>query len=295
MVQMIPKLARANSIRKREGYYSLLWKTSRFGYRQLRQKAALVAGTGEKKAARKAGRLRPYNSSSRPEYEFPVQQAGKLAEALGYNKISLIEFGVAGGNGLVSLEEIAESTEQILDVSFDIYGFDLGSGLPSPESYKDVPYIWNENFFEMDVELLQSKLNRAELILGDVEDTVEDFISEYNPAPIGAIAIDLDYYSSTRDALKILEVQDDHILPRVPIYFDDVLGGAGLCMGIPQQGEQLAIKEYNKTSERECIGKLQFSQNTDVPRPRRQYAYHRFGHRLYNRNIREEVPQIPLR
>jgi hypothetical protein len=179
----------------------------------------------------------------------------------------LIEFGVAGGNGLIALEEIAEKLEQNLDVSFEIYGFDIGTGLPSPESYKDYPYFWDKDHYEMDIELLQSKLNRAELILGDVKDTVPDFVSEYNPAPIGALSIDLDYYSSTRDALKILEVGDDYISPRVPIYFDDVLLGDGLGMGIPQLGEGKAIEEYNENREKECIGKLQFRQDTNVPHP----------------------------
>lgn len=283
------KLRTANRARKTEGYYSLLWRTFQFATNQLEQKAR------EQQRANQAGILSTYNNSSRPRYEFPVQLAGKQAERLEYNKVSLIEFGVAGGNGLVALEEIAERLEQNLDVSFEIYGFDLGSGLPSPESYKDCPYFWDKGHYEMDVELLQSKLDRAELILGDVEDTVPDFISEYNPAPIGAISIDLDYYSSTRDALKILEVEDDHISPRVPIYFDDVLGGESLKMGISQHGEQMAIKEYNKSRENECIGRLQFRQDTDVPHPRKQYAYHRFNHTSYNEYIGRENKQIPLK
>lgn len=283
------KLRTANRARKTEGYYSLLWRTFQFATYQLEQKAR------EQQRAHQAGILSTYDNSSRPCYEFPVQLAGKQAERLEYNKVSLIEFGVAGGNGLVALEEIAERLEQSLDVSFEIYGFDLGSGLPSPESYKDCPYFWDKGHYEMDVELLQSKLDRAELILGDVEDTVPDFISEYNPAPIGAISIDLDYYSSTRDALKILEVEDDHISPRVPIYFDDVLGGECLNMGISQHGEQMAIKEYNKSRENECIGRLQFRQDTGVPRPRRQYAYHRFNHTSYNEYIGRENRQNPLK
>ena len=39
-------------------------------------------------------------------------QAGYLAKALGMPRISAIEFGVAGGNGLMALENAAELVEK---------------------------------------------------------------------------------------------------------------------------------------------------------------------------------------
>lgn len=233
------------------------------------------------------------DQQGKPHYHFGARLAGKQAERLGYDKVSLIEFGVAGGRGLVALEELVEDLEEEFDISYEIYGFDLGSGLPSPESYKDFPYYWDRGHYEMDVELLQSKLNRAELVLGDVENTVPEFIPKYNPAPVGAIFVDLDYYSSTKDALKILDVGDEYISPRVPMYLDDIIGGASLRMTVPQLGEEKAIEEYNESANQDCIGKLKLKNNERI-RAERQYAYHRFNHNLYNKYIGSEDRQIPL-
>jgi hypothetical protein len=44
----------------------------------------------------------------RPKYTWGVLHGAYLAQALGIHGISVIEFGVAGGNGLVSLERIAQ-------------------------------------------------------------------------------------------------------------------------------------------------------------------------------------------
>ena len=46
-------------------------------------------------------------SVTRSQYGFGLLQAGRLATKLGIPKISAIEFGVAGGNGLLALEDHA--------------------------------------------------------------------------------------------------------------------------------------------------------------------------------------------
>lgn len=284
-MRFIHNLKRANRVRKQEGYYSLLFKTSRFVKNRMKRKADQQSKSNP--LYWKA------DQQSRPHYYFAARLAGKQAERLGYDKVSLIEFGVAGGRGLVALEELVEDLEEEFDISYEIYGFDLGSGIPSPESYKDSPYFWDRGHYEMDVELLQSKLNRAELVLGDVENTVPEFIPKYNPAPVGGIYVDLDYYSSTKNALKILDVDGEYISPRVPMYFDDVMGGSSLRMTVPQIGEEKTIEEYNESANQDCIGKLKLEDN-EIIRGGRQYAYHRFNHDLYNKYIGPEDRQNPL-
>jgi hypothetical protein len=54
-------------------------------------------------------------------------QGAHLAKALGIKRVSVIEFGVAGGNGLVALDRIAEKVEQALGIDIDVYGFDTGA------------------------------------------------------------------------------------------------------------------------------------------------------------------------
>jgi hypothetical protein len=290
------KIRTANEIRQQEGYWSLLFQTSQFISNKIQAKAIEEKKAGSPQSRTSYKQLCQTGRVSRPYYGFCAWLAGKQAERLGYDKIALVEFGVAGGNGLMNLEKHVSRLEQHLDVSYEIYGFDLGEGLPAPEEYRDSPYYWDRGHYDMDVERLKRNLDRSELVLGNVADTVPDFISEYDPAPIGAVSVDLDYYSSTKDALQILSCKDEYLLPRVPMYFDDVLGGDGLRMTIPQIGEAQAIREFNEDNDQGVIGKLQFPEGSSKPvKPRRQYAYHKFDHNMYNEYIGEEDRQLPLK
>jgi hypothetical protein len=236
----------------------------------------------------------PYGSY-KPQYKFVLKTAAQQASNLGYNEISVIEFGVAGGNGLLHLEKIKNDIERDYNLKIEVYGFDTGIGLPDSQNVYDLPYFWRQSHYPMDVESLENRLDSANLILGLLNQTVEDFISAYNPAPIAGIMIDLDYYSSTVDALKILDCEDEFILPRVPIYFDDVTNGRPPALMIQQHGELKAIKEYNKSDMRGTIGKLQFPIGENrIPKPNRQYCYHRFNHLKYTEFISEENKEIPL-
>ena len=76
----------------------------------------------------------------------------------------------------------------------------------------------------MDEKILRSKLKSANRIIGDIEKTSKDFFSRYNPAPIGAIIHDFDFYTSTKIALSMLNADTKFFLPRVFCYFDDVIG-----------------------------------------------------------------------
>src|ERR1700730_2552995 len=98
---------------------------------------------------------------SRPHYGYCLYHAAKLAVKLGYRKISAVEFGVAGGNGLITLEHHAEQVSEILPIEIEVYGFDTGEGLPRPIDYRDLPYHWKEGFYKMDVKALEATLKRA--------------------------------------------------------------------------------------------------------------------------------------
>jgi hypothetical protein len=97
--------------------------------------------------------LRVGRGAFRPHFTWGVLHAAHLARAIGAKRISVIEFGVAGGNGLVSLERVAEHVESVLQVGIDVYGFDPGAGLPKPLDYSDSPNLWTEFAFPMDVPL----------------------------------------------------------------------------------------------------------------------------------------------
>ena len=51
----------------------------------------------------------------RRSYAWGVLQGANLGKALGLKRVSVLEFGVAGGNGLVALERIAACVEEALE------------------------------------------------------------------------------------------------------------------------------------------------------------------------------------
>ena len=183
---------------------------------------------------------------ARPHYGYCVYHAALLAKKLGYDRISVVEFGVASGNGLVNLEYHAQQVSTLLAIEIDIYGFDTGEGLPAPVDYRDLPYHWKKGFYKMDVPKLQARLKKAKLVLGDIKDTAKNFFTEYDPAPIGAIAYDFDLYSSTAVALNMLDADEKYYLPRVFCYFDDIIG-TDIELYNEYTGERLAINEFNHT------------------------------------------------
>lgn len=226
----------------------------------------------------------------RPAYAYGIYQAARQAKALGVRELSLIEFGVAAGAGLLAMERIAADIHRETGVEFRIFGFDMGDGLPAPRDYRDLPYVYRGGFYPMDRSALLPRLRRGELILGDVRDTVPAFVRGGTFPPVGFVSFDLDYYSSTVDALAILSGPDERYLPRAFCYFDDVIFEAGLHS--EYTGELLAIREFNA---REPRMKLALPNGFWLTRVRpaewnhQLYVCHRFDHPLYNAFITPEA------
>lgn len=231
----------------------------------------------------------------RPHYGYCVYNAAVLAKKLGYHTISVVEFGVAGGAGLLNLEYHVKEISRLLSIDIDVYGFDSGEGLPHPLDYRDLPYHWGKGFFKIDTEELMPKLKCAKLILGDIRHTGNSFFQEHSPAPIGAVMHDFDFYSSTAAALTMFDADDKYYLPRVYCYFDDTLGGETELYN-DYTGERLAINEFNKTHE---FKKLTVAYHL-LSRPFVQrwyhqiWIYHNFEHTLYNNFISEKDQQLRL-
>jgi hypothetical protein len=80
--------------------------------------------------------------STRAPYIWGVLQGVALGKVLGMDRVSVLEFGVAGGRGLLALEHIAASVEEMLKIQIDVYGFDTATGLPKPQDYRDCPNVW---------------------------------------------------------------------------------------------------------------------------------------------------------
>jgi len=195
--------------------------------------------------------MRSDRRNLRPNYTWGLVNTTFLASSLRLPRISAIELGVAGGNGLISLERAARKLRQIFGVQIDVYGFDSGEGLPNPADYRDLPNLWPEGAYPMNEKKLRQQLDRAELIMGLVEETVPKFL-ETRTAPIGFIAFDLDQYTSTVQAMALLEANYDRLMPRIHCYFDDILGYT--CGH--HNGERLAITEFNQAHPGRQISQL---------------------------------------
>ena len=188
----------------------------------------------------------------RPHYHSVIYESTQTALKLNLKKISIIEFGVAGGHGLLAIEKYCDKLSKKYNLEFEIYGFDLGDsvGLSHSNNPKDLPYFWDEGEFKMNLNKLKNKLNKAKLIIGDVAESVKKFNRNSNAAPIGAIFFDLDYYSSTVNAFEIFNNEDKNLLPRIICYFDDLQPHVNNF-----NGEIAAINEFNARNDNMKITK----------------------------------------
>lgn len=180
----------------------------------------------------------------RPNYAYGMFRAASLARFLGQSSVTICEFGVATGNGLVAMIDLASRITPETGVEFRIVGFDTGEGLPEIGGYEDHPELWSSGDFAMfnKDELTNRIAGRAELNFGDIKDTVGGFVETLTPqAPLGFISVDVDIYTATRSALRCLE--DDPLLytPAVSMYFDDLQ----FFFANRWCGELLAIDEFN--------------------------------------------------
>jgi hypothetical protein len=222
------------------------------------------------------------NAVDRPHYGHCIYEAAQLATRLGYPRLSVIEFGCGGGNGLLNAEQHIAEISKLFPVKFELYGFDTGEGLPQGEDYRDLLHYFRPGQFQMQTKVLQSRLSLAKLVLGNVKDTCKTFFPEYNPAPIGAIFHDLDFYSSTRDALTLFEGESRYFLPRVFMYFDDVIGD-NTWLANEYVGEQLAINEFSLSHPTKKIVANRYLplKYFDAGWVHQIYNYHDFAHPDY--------------
>ena len=232
-----------------------------------------------------------------PQYAYGLSHAARQAKRLGVPAIAAVEFGVAGGNGLVALEQHARDVTELTGVEIAVFGLDSGGGLPPATSNRDLPYLRRAGQFEMDLDALRARLRLAQLLLGDVSDTVPELIEAVEQTPVGFVGFDLDYYTSTVAALKLFDAPDACLLPRVMCYFDDLIG-ADDELHSQFAGEHLAINEFNAAHDTRKLGLI-----TGLRWKRRipswwndsSYVLHCFEHPLYSRYIGLEDWQIPLK
>lgn len=221
-----------------------------------------------------------------PSYLYGLLSAARTAVAIGSDSFSAMEFGVAGGNGLRALEQHAETIEALFPLRVSVFGFDSGAGLLNASDPRDCAFALRPGEFAMDERKLRRRLSRAELILGPVEQTVGPFMenaAKGHIPPIGFISHDLDVFTGTLATLNALPLDPQRLLPRVPMYFDDLTGYPYTT----EVAEWAAIKAFNDGGSRK-IGHIA---NLDqalggaarfATWPRHFFMLHVFDHPGYN-------------
>lgn len=193
----------------------------------------------------------------RQQHAYCLLAAADQAKGLGLSAVTVIEFGVANGAGLLNICEIARKITDETGVNFNIIGFDTGAGMPPPVDYRDHPEFYQTGWFPMESpDRLRAALpSNAALIIGDLAETVPEFMRGVSQeAPIGFVSVDVDYYSSTVASLKIFEGEPRLYLPTTLLYLDDVQYAGHSEWA----GEMLAVREFSESSEKRKIGRANF-------------------------------------
>jgi hypothetical protein len=177
----------------------------------------------------------------RAHHAFALLKAADWAKKYNIPRVTAVEFGVANGAGLLNMCEVGGRVTEATGIQFDFVGFDGGTGLPPPRDYLDHPEYYKAGDYPMQSpERLVSALPKnAQLVLGDIHETVPCFVP---PSPIAFVSVDVDYYYSAVDALRLLEGSPETYLPWVIMYLDDVDQDGHN----PHSGEMLAIREFSE-------------------------------------------------
>ena len=220
----------------------------------------------------------------RPHFHSALYEIALEAKELNITEISVIEFGVAGGNGLLSIEKYCKKISKKLSVKFKIYGFDLGDGkgLPISNDSNDINYFWSSGDFKMNENKLRKKIKSSELILGDIKKTLPIFLENKNIPPIGAIFFDLDFYSSTKESFRIFEINQNFRLPRIKCYFDDIQPPSNNFNSIFKAINEFNVSQKNKKIVKPSGSTLDYKYG---PWNEEFYEFHDFKHDKYNNKI----------
>lgn len=183
----------------------------------------------------------------RQQHAFGLLDAADAARARGLRRVTVVELGVGGGAGLLNICDLAARITRAAGVEFDVVGFDTGTGLPPPADHRDHPELYGAGSFPHDRAALARALPpNARVVYGDLRDTVDPFLASLTPAsPVGFATLDVDYYSSSRHALRVFLGDASCYLPATCVYVDDVHEWSHTRFA----GELLAIDEFNAEHE----------------------------------------------
>src|SRR5215469_2471254 len=74
----------------------------------------------------------PFDLVRPRKYAFGTLEAARGARDQGKREVTMIEFGVAAGGGLLGMCDLAGRVTEITGVKIKVVGFDTGVGMPPP-------------------------------------------------------------------------------------------------------------------------------------------------------------------
>jgi hypothetical protein len=106
-------------------------------------------------------------------HAFALLKAADQAKAHGLSGLSVIEFGVAAGAGLMNLTFLAKKVSSLTGLDIQVYGFDTGKGMPPHRDYRDHPDFYRGGDFPADLSARRTALPaNGHLIVGELAVTV---------------------------------------------------------------------------------------------------------------------------
>jgi hypothetical protein len=203
-----------------------------------------------------------YDLVIRPQHAFGLLNAADQAKLRGFSEVTVVEFGVSFVVFLFIFIVFQKKIKNTTGVTIHIYGFDTGEGMPEPIDYRDHPEYYNTGDFPMNKALLEEKIKgKATIIYGPIKEKIAEFISTISEkAPIGFIAIDVDYYSSTKDVLELFKAKARSFLPLTYVYMDDIF----MPHHNEKCGELLAVSEFNADQSLRQLSYHRFFENQRI-------------------------------
>lgn len=103
-----------------------------------------------------------------------IVRAAEAARFFDLPAVTVYEFGVASGEGLINMLALSKLVTAETGVKFRVVGFDTGHGLPKVEGHRDHAELWAPGDFPMKArDRLMARLKgQAELVFGDIDATV---------------------------------------------------------------------------------------------------------------------------
>ncbi len=236
-----------------------------------------------------------YDNFRITHYAFGIYEGARRAKLLGLKEITVIEFGVANGRGLMAMALYAGKVEKYFGVKINVLGFDSGEGMPKTAGYKDHPELYATGDFP-----LQNREKLLSILPGNTKlifiDLINNNWADFIYSPVSFMSIDVDYYSSTLPVLNNLaNLKPDLLLPNTLMYFDDIQ----TPNHNPYQGELLAIEEFNAATKlRKIVNHSEVLRTTRIlkhaPWINHIFQLHVLDHKVRNEEYRQanDPPQI---